>query len=213
MNKNYYGVRVDILDLVPGQCKKILDVGCGTGLTAAAIKEKTNAKVFGLELFPEAAQQAKKQMDDVFVEDVSAFFDKEPAQQYDCIIFADILEHIVDPWKVLKQSKKFLLPGGIVIISIPNIRFYTTFYHLFFRAEWPYHDRGIHDKTHLRYFTRKNVVHLVNHAGFRFLKLKPYYLIADKKTVLNKFRRFVGIPGIRGFFTFQYHMVITPNNA
>ncbi len=210
MKNAYYGVRVDVLELVPQRCKMLLDVGCGTGLTAAAMKEKTQGKVYGLELFAEVAKQAELRMDGVFVEDVSSFFDKTPTQKYDCIVFADILEHIVDPWKVLRQSREFLLPGGVVIISIPNIRFYTTFFHLLFRAEWPYHDRGIHDRTHLRFFTRKNVIQLVKSAGFRFEQFRPYYLIADKKTVLNKLRRFVGIPGIRGFFTFQYHMVISP---
>lgn len=206
----YFGVRLDVLKLVPESCKTILDVGCGTGLTAAAIKDKTKGQVYGLELSPEFASEAQKNMDEVYVEDVSRFFAKAPKQQYDCIIFADILEHILDPWKVLENSKRFLLPGGVVIISIPNIRFYTTFYYLFIKAEWPYHERGIHDKTHVRFFTRKNVVKLVKDAGFQFRTFKPYYLVADKKTVLNKFRRFMGIPGIRGFFTFQYHMVITP---
>lgn len=209
MDKSYFIVRKEIVDLVPKHCKSVLDVGCGPGITGAAIKDKTKGAVYGLEIDEEAVEIAKGNMDKVFQEDVTSFFSRVPKSSYDCIIFADILEHLLDPWLVLKQSKMFLKPNGIIIISLPNIRFHSTFYHLFFKAEWPYHESGIHDKTHLRFFTRKNMLQLVKSADLQLQTIQPYYLIVNKKTVLNKFRRFVGIPGIRSFFTFQYLMVLS----
>lgn len=203
----YYGERKEIVDLVPRHSKYVLDVGCGRGLAGAAIKAKTCGKVYGIELDIIAASSAKTLLDEVFIGDVNDFFNAEPTQKYDCIIFADILEHLIDPWNVLTLSRQFLSEHGIVILSIPNIRYYTTFYYLFFKAEWPYHESGIHDKTHLRFFTRTNCIQLINSSGFKVQQIKPYYLIANKKTWLNKLRRFVGIPGIRSFFTFQYHIV------
>lgn len=209
MDSTYFIVRKEIVDLVPAQCKTILDVGCGPGITGAAIKSKTNGVVHGVEIDTELVSIAKKNIDKVTEKDVTEFFSNPPELLYDCIIFADILEHLLDPWSVLKQSKKFLSANGIVLISLPNIRFYSTFYHLLFKAEWPYHDSGIHDKTHLRFFTRKNMLRLARQAELHVKTIQPYYLIANKKTVLNKFRRFVGIPGIRSFFTFQYLMVLS----
>lgn len=203
----YYGERKEIVDLVPQHSKCILDVGCGSGLAGAAIKAKTGGMVHGIELDAIAASNAKTHLDVVYTSDVNVFFCSVPVQKYDCIIFADILEHLINPWEVLKLSRRFLTEHGIVILSIPNIRYYTTFYFLLFKAEWPYHESGIHDKTHLRFFTRKNCVQLIESSSFMVQNIKPYYLIANKKTWLNKLRRFAGIPGIRSFFTFQYHIV------
>ena len=72
-----------------------------------------------------------------------------------CIIFADVLEHLKDPWTVLKGTINFF-DSGFVIISILNIRYYTTIINLV-KGYWPYRERGLHDKTHLRFFTFKNI--------------------------------------------------------
>lgn len=73
-----------------------------------------------------------------------------------CIIFADVLEHLKNPWTVLKGTTNFLTDSGFVIISFPNVRHYTTIINLV-KGYWPYRERGIHDKTHLRFFTFKNI--------------------------------------------------------
>jgi len=80
---------------------------------------------------------------------------------FDCIIFADILEHLKDPLVLLKNATSFLSDGGVIIASIPNIRHHTTIINLLFKGYWPYRERGIHDKTHLRFFTLKNIKEMI----------------------------------------------------
>ena len=154
-NPSYIGQRNDILNLIPRSAKNIFDVGCSVGMLGKQIKQKYHVEVVGLEVNKEMALIAKNNVDKIIVADAEVlnFSYYFPVGYFDCIIFADILEHLHDPWTVLKNITEVLSEEGVVIASIPNIRHYTTLINLIFKGIWPYRDRGIHDKTHLRFFT------------------------------------------------------------
>lgn len=80
--------------------------------------------------------------------------------RWDCIVFADVLEHLRDPWAVMRWADGALSPGGSVVVSVPNVRHAQTFWNLGVRAHWPYEDVGIFDRTHLRFFARRNLPEL-----------------------------------------------------
>ena len=103
-------------------------------------------------------------------------------ESYDCIIYADILEHLTDPVAVLKRHIKYLRPGGIVYISIPNFRHYSVFWQLFVRGHIHYKDAGILDRTHLRMTTRKMVLQWFKQAGLELIRWK--YINNRKKAKL-----------------------------
>jgi 2-polyprenyl-3-methyl-5-hydroxy-6-metoxy-1,4-benzoquinol methylase len=206
LNPSYVGYRNDILRLVPNGVKKVLDVGCSTGTLGGQIIQKNGAEVIGIELDVQMAEIARKRLDNVIVANIEEFdfLNNLGSADFDCIIFADILEHLKDPWSVLKKSTQILLPEGIVISSIPNIRHYTTIMNLLFRGSWPYVERGIHDRTHLRFFTLRSIFEMFAVAGLEIVKVRRNYRIIERPHRMNKLTRFIAIPPLKNFLAYQY---------
>ena len=190
-NPSYVGERNDILKLVPTNAVKILDVGCSEGILGKRLKERNNAEVVGIEIDENMASFAKQKIDKVIISNVDEINLKKylKSNYFDCIIFADILEHLRNPWKIVENVKPFLNNDGVVIVSIPNIRHYTTIFNLLVKGVWSYNDRGIHDKNHLRFFTFKTIKEMFRVAGFKVVNVKRNYRIIEKPHSLNKFSR------------------------
>ena len=89
-----------------------------------------------------------------------------PSAYFDCIFFNDVLEHMVDPAAALRRAQKYLVPDGKIVASIPNIAHFPTVWRLVARGQWEYTERGILDRTHLRFFTRQSIRRLFEEAGF-----------------------------------------------
>jgi 2-polyprenyl-3-methyl-5-hydroxy-6-metoxy-1,4-benzoquinol methylase len=209
-NPSYVGQRSDILSLIPLTVKSILDVGCSDGSLGKAIKlYDKKIIVHGIEIHPGMANSAKEKIDRVFVGGAQKEIENliSLKNKYDCIIFADILEHLINPWEVLQRSKQLLNNNGKIIISVPNINYYQTFINLFVKRYWPYEDRGIHDRTHLRFFTKKNIMEMLDNSDLEIEKINRNFRLIDRKTKLNKISKFLAIPLLKEFFTFQYILV------
>lgn len=205
-NPSYLGQRPDIARLIPAGAKVVLDVGCSTGVLGASIKAKTGAQVFGIEISEKMANEAIERIDKVFVGDATEIILKGELKDYlfDAVIFADVLEHLIDPWATLRAAATHLNPGGTIIASIPNIRHIDTIYNLVIRGYWPYRDRGIHDRTHLRFFTKRNIVELFENAGLSIDIIDTNYRLLERPHRINDFARFFALPGISNFLAFQY---------
>lgn len=158
-NPAYIGQRNDVLELIPKNTSKILDVGCSIGELGKQIKRRFNTEVTGIEIDPDMASIARKKYDRVIVEDIEKLnLHRNFKENYfDCIILSDILEHLKEPWTLLNNLKNFLTIGGILISSIPNIRHYTSIANLLFMGNWPNRERGIHDINHIRFFTLRSI--------------------------------------------------------
>jgi len=205
-NPSYIGQRSDIQRLISPNTRFVLDVGCSTGVLGACIKAKTGAQVFGIELSEEMANEALSRIDKVFVGDAEEIVCQGmlDGYQFDTIVFADLLEHLVNPWAVLSKAATYLHSEGIIIASIPNIRHIDTIYHLVLKGYWPYRERGIHDRTHLRFFTKRNIVELFENAGLSIDTIETNYRIVEKPHQINRFSKFFAFPVIRNFLAFQY---------
>ena len=209
-NQSYIGMRPDILKLVPSSVRHVLDIGCSTGILGKQIKSiSVDIEIIGIELNSDMARIAEKQIDKVINADIEhiRLSDYLQTSYFDCIICADILEHLRDPWEILKQLTDFLAVDGVVIASIPNIRHYSSLYNIFLKGYWPYRDRGIHDRTHLRFFTKKNIVELFHNAGLNIERMLSNYRVIEKPHKLNNYSRFFAIPVLKEFLTFQYLVV------
>jgi len=183
----YSSIRNDILRLVPQGITRVLEVGCGTGATGRAIKERAGypVEVTGIEIEPEMAEKAKGNIDNVIagnVEIIGLPFDKG---YFDCLIYGDVLEHLVDPWKLLARHCALLKEGGFVVASIPNIAHYRTI-KMLFRKEWNYEETGIFDRTHLRFFTIKGIKEMFGNAGLEIIKIEYNISASKSKKFLNK---------------------------
>jgi 2-polyprenyl-3-methyl-5-hydroxy-6-metoxy-1,4-benzoquinol methylase len=163
---DYFGqARLDVASMVPAAAKLILDVGCGFGGLGRTLLADRNCTVHGIERNPDAATRLEGVYSRYVIADVESSVDWISAERYDCIVFADVLEHLCDPWKTLKRYSGFLRPGGCVVASIPNVRNLKILFDLFVRGRWAYEESGVLDRTHLRFFTRTEIRELFAGAG------------------------------------------------
>jgi 2-polyprenyl-3-methyl-5-hydroxy-6-metoxy-1,4-benzoquinol methylase len=151
-----------------GSGRSVLDIGCAHGELGSDLMNR-GWTVTGVEPYENDAELARMRGMRVINAPIErALSDIEDV--YDAVILADVLEHLVDPWSVLERVKGHLSPSGIVVASIPNVaHFYVRLSLLMGRFN--YARRGILDQTHLRFFTRRSVLSLFNHAGLRPIQL------------------------------------------
>lgn len=166
----YDNARVEMLEFLPKNAKKVLDVGCGNGVFADAIKKRNNAEVWGIELMEQEAIKAKNILHKTFIGPCEDHIDALPDNYFDTIYFNDVLEHLVDPYNVLERVKNKLSKNGVIISSIPNIRCHYVIMPLFFKKEFEYQDFGILDRTHLRFFTEKSIKNMYTNLGYEVVK-------------------------------------------
>jgi 2-polyprenyl-3-methyl-5-hydroxy-6-metoxy-1,4-benzoquinol methylase len=162
--------RSEMLEYVPSFCRKVLEVGCGTGSFGANIRKRTGCEVWGVESNAGSIQKAEQNIDKVF----HGYFGPElhlPSGYFDCVVFNDVLEHMLDPASALVLARALLSSGGYIVASIPNIRQFPTVWKLIIRGDWEYQEVGILDKTHLRFFTRLSIMRLFQGAGFEIQRI------------------------------------------
>lgn len=182
MNQNkpptdYYSrPRDDLFRLIPKTPGlKVLEVGCGEGQLGRRLREY-NQVVYGIETNPSAARVAATVLDHVYVGDVERFEFNLSDEFFNTIILGDVLEHLIDPWELLVKMKRCLAKEGIIISSIPNLQYFPVLWDLI-RGRFEYRTHGILDKTHLRFFTAKEVRKLFSDAGYKIIdspRIFPY---------------------------------------
>ncbi|WP_353684451.1 methyltransferase domain-containing protein [Thermodesulfovibrio sp. 3907-1M] len=206
--KDYYtNIRYDIIELIPrNPNNKILEIGCGYGATLVELKKLKKADyVVGIDIVD---MGQKQNLDDFICCDIEEPENLPfPTNFFDIIICADVLEHLIDPWSTLKKLKKYLKSGGYIISSIPNIREIRTMFTIFLKGDFRYVERGILDKTHLRFFCKKNIINLFNETGFKIERVT--YKLPLKRNLVNKV--FMGL--LEEFVVVQYLIVAINENT
>ncbi len=162
----YLITRDDMIRLIPAGTRKILEIGCGAGMTGKLLKELGFEEIVGVEIVDEVARKAIPYYDRVIVGDVEKVVLPYEKGHFDCILYGDVLEHLVEPWRVLKEHNALLKPGGTIVCSIPNIRHYRITRRLLLKGKWEYQESGILDRTHLRFFTLTSMKKMVTDSGF-----------------------------------------------
>lgn len=155
---------------------RILDLGCGAGMISTAIREQCEPEeIWGVEVVPQVAEEAQRNpaLDHVLCGDIMQLIDDVPKRYFSHIVAGDVLEHLVDPWAVVTGLRECLVPGGKFICSIPNIRNFSFIFELLFRRRFEYRESGVMDRTHLRFFTRKEVEIMFRAAGYTEVQIGP----------------------------------------
>ena len=161
----FEGRRSEVADLVPNGCQRVLDVGCGYGGLGVSLRARGVSQIFGIEINPSASPKLDQIYSGYWIGDVEQVTLPSDIELFDCLVFADVLEHLRDPWGTLARYLQWLKPGGAVVVSIPNVRNIALIYNLLFRGLWKYEDSGLLDRTHLRFFTRQSIAELILNAG------------------------------------------------
>jgi 2-polyprenyl-3-methyl-5-hydroxy-6-metoxy-1,4-benzoquinol methylase len=173
----YESARADVQAFVPRRAQRILELGCSTGELGAALKVRNGAFVYGIEVDPEYAQLARTKLDVVAVADAERLLAEEPPAEmpFDCLIGADVFEHLRDPWSTIRRASALLEPGASVVVSLPNVLHWPGLVRIIIGGRWPLDDVGVFDRTHLRWFTMRDAIDLLAGAGLRVDRTVPLY--------------------------------------
>ena len=158
-----------ILSMIPVG-SRVLDVGCGTGWISSLIRDIRRCTVIGVEPHAERVRKARSRGIDVAaseLNDGSAF----ALGRFDVVLFADVLEHMLDPLSALRLSRNLLESRGCLIASIPNVAHWTVRLNLL-RGRFDYDVTGIMDATHLRWFTAKGIREMLSRAGYDVVEFR-----------------------------------------
>ena len=206
--QGYSGARSDVVKLIERGPENVLDVGCGAGLTAAMIRRRfPSANLVGVEPDPDSSRLAEQHFDDVLnigIDDSHAVDVALGERKFDLIILADVLEHLARPEDVLAHLKQRLTENGCIITSIPNVRHWSTFLELGVLGRWPRRHRGIHDRTHLRFFARGDIVQLARGAGLRMETERRNLRLFESQPWSKIPAKLFDFWPLRPFMTFQY---------
>jgi SAM-dependent methyltransferase len=160
----YHYIRYEIEPLLPPTARRIVDVGTGTGRTAAWLRSRfPESRTIGLEVNGALLDELAGNVDEALIVDLNAGIPDIGSP--DLILCLDVLEHLVDPREVLAQLAARLSRGGTVIVSLPNVAHLSVSLPLLLRGRFEYRDAGILDRTHLRFFVRDSAIALLNQAG------------------------------------------------
>lgn len=170
----YAGANPYLFKHVQDGWREVLDVGCSAGGLGALMKDK-GIRVSGIEGYPEAAAKARRKLDHVLTGSIETLPLPYRPGQFDCIVFGDVLEHLVDPWAVLGKVRPFLQDKGTVLASIPNVGHMSVLAPLL-AGRFAYEDQGLMDRTHLRFFTRTEIVLMFESCGYRIREIERVHV-------------------------------------
>jgi SAM-dependent methyltransferase len=167
-NAEYYqNERPEMLEFLPPNPRRLIDVGCGNGFFGAAVKARyPECETWGVELMADAARQAASRNDRIIQADFESA-DEIPEAYFDVVTMNDVLEHMPWPEPALANAKRILRSEGRLVLSLPNVQFLLNVLDLVKRNDWEYQDSGILDRTHVRFYTAKSAVRLLERNGFR----------------------------------------------
>ena len=171
----YANVNPELLAWIPLDARRVLELGCGEGALAAAYKARNPACAYtAVELHGPAAAAARTRVDrliegDVMSLDPAVLADLGP---FDAVVMGDVLEHLADPWAVLRRVEALLAPEGVLALSVPNAAHWSLLAAVM-GGDWPAADSGLFDRTHLRWFTLASLRATLAEAGLDLARARP----------------------------------------
>jgi 2-polyprenyl-3-methyl-5-hydroxy-6-metoxy-1,4-benzoquinol methylase len=182
--------RPEMAALIPEKARRILDVGCGAGEFGASLKLQREIEIVGIELNENAAALASKILDKVVNVPVEKINFMELGG-FDCIVLNDVLEHLTDPWEIVKLLTPALKADAKIVASIPNVRSFPVLFGLVWFGRWQYEKEGVLDRTHLRFFTRSSMIEIFESAGLTVESVQGinYHGMPFAMRVLNRICR------------------------
>jgi 2-polyprenyl-3-methyl-5-hydroxy-6-metoxy-1,4-benzoquinol methylase len=167
-----------VLELV-GFSKKVLEIGAGSGMITKYLVSTKNCDVVALEINPKSVEKLKSYVDRVYSLDLNdaGWIDHVAKEgKFDVIVAADVLEHLYDPWSVLRNMRRLLKSDGSIVLSLPHVA-HAAIVSCFFEEDFHYREWGLLDKTHIRFFGLHNIAAMHDSVGLA---------IADARFVIRR---------------------------
>jgi 2-polyprenyl-3-methyl-5-hydroxy-6-metoxy-1,4-benzoquinol methylase len=166
-----------------GHGKRVLELGCANGYMSRVLAGH-DCRVTAIEVDAVAGAEARQFCERVIIGDLNHldFAVELAGQQFDVILAADVLEHLVEPARVLESLVPFLAPDGYVVASIPNVAHLSVRLALL-HGRFPYAELGLLDRTHLRFYTRESVAELFTSAGLVITAFERQYVRLEESEV------------------------------
>lgn len=162
----YGSVNPAVLSRVPPSARRILDVGCGTGVLGRVLKDQSSGRyVAGITHAEQEADRAREVLDHVVIADLEAY-DFANLGQFDCVICSHVLEHLRNPAEVLARMRGLLTPSGVIVIALPNVLYWRQRLQ-FLMGRFRYTEGGLMDNTHVVFFDWATAQGLIDRAGLR----------------------------------------------
>jgi 2-polyprenyl-3-methyl-5-hydroxy-6-metoxy-1,4-benzoquinol methylase len=182
----YASTRDDIVDALPRPIGAVLDVGCGSGGVAPGLRRAGATRLTGIEVVPEQAELARARYDHVVAAPVEQALEQLDGH-FETILCLDVLEHLVDPEQVLRDLHGVAAPGARLQVSLPNARHVSLMKDLIFNGTFGYTEWGHRDRTHLRWFTRRDIVDAMERNGWAVQRVSHPML--NKSSGLDRLTR------------------------
>jgi 2-polyprenyl-3-methyl-5-hydroxy-6-metoxy-1,4-benzoquinol methylase len=166
----------DISPYLPRTADRICEIGCATGSTLASLKRRYDASfAAGFDIDEQSIAIARGHLDRAEVIDMESTQLPNYINDIDLFLCLDVLEHLKDPWTVVKTLHARMRVGGSIVASIPNVQHYSVSMALLFAGKWELANAGLLDRTHLRFFVRRTAIELMTSSGLRMEAIGPTY--------------------------------------
>ncbi len=163
----------------------ILEFGCHTGTLARVLYEDKNCQTDGIEGNKEALRKAKKWLNNAYLLDIeNTNLYPQLNKKYDYIIFSHILEHLRNPYEVLKKSKDYLKADGSIIIGLPNVSNIRQRFDML-KGKFEYTEVGVMDSTHYTMFNYYTAIKMINECGLNIEEYNTPFRISPIKYVIS----------------------------
>ncbi|HYG61334.1 MAG TPA: class I SAM-dependent methyltransferase [Thermoanaerobaculia bacterium] len=204
--QGYFTVaRHDLLEMLPRQAAgglRLLELGAGSGATLRAAKAMGLASyTVGIDIVEPAAASDGGPAVDLFLCGNVETMELDLPRDFDAVICADVLEHLVDPWRVVARLAGHLRSGGVFLSSIPNTRNHRLLSKIVLHGDFGYEDAGLFDRSHLRFFCRRNIREMFEGAG---LVVETMETNMGAYGLRHKALDLLTLGRLHDFFVFQY---------
>jgi len=188
-----YGYNADLLAIIPADSARVVEIGCSSGILAKMFRQiNPGCEYIGVEVDPEYARISREWCSKVLVGNVERMEEDVFGTLFpsDCWVFGDVLEHLYDPWALLKRIRGRLQKGASIAACIPNAQHWTVQVQLNL-GYFQYQDMGIMDRTHIRWFTKSSIKEMFQSAG--------YEIVHASSRIADEPMRAGAMAGIRAF--------------
>lgn len=183
----YFGnSRPEVAVLLPERVHHVLEIGCGEGRFAGHLRQRQS--YWGVEPSAAAAEQAATRLDHVLHGTFEGVREQLPERHFDLVICNDVIEHMPDHDAFLEDIKPKLVPGALIVGSVPNVRYLPHLVNLLLRRDWRYEAEGVLDRTHLRFFTATSLRRTLEQHGYEIEQLTGLNSVLSQTRLRSRLR-------------------------